>query len=119
MNPYESPLSECDPPSQCSAKSYLRGAWLVFASLLLAIFIEVFPTETDVLVVGKLSGRGIVYLLAVKAIFLAIIITPLLIYFLINGRRGLQTAKGRITTIGIIIAANIVMNLFIFFIESH
>jgi hypothetical protein len=102
VNPYESPQTACERPA-ASGEPAVRGRQLVFASLLLAVFIEVFPTEAD-LMWSALAGRCVSLAVAAKATCLAIILIPLFLYVWINGWRGVKAAKGRIIAIGVIVA---------------
>jgi hypothetical protein len=115
MNPYQSPLSDCKPLPPHTAVA--PGTWLVKTSLTLAILIEVFPTETDLLVTARFRAAGISYLVAVKAVTLPIILGPLIVYLGRYGKIGFKNAKGKIIAIGIIAALSLMTDLlwYIFF----
>jgi hypothetical protein len=79
---------------------------LVRMSLLLAVFLEVIPLETNI--IGVLSSLGDVSrVLAVKAVCLTAILLPLLIYVLLNGLKGLKRVRGRAAVIGVIVVIHL------------
>jgi hypothetical protein len=82
---------------------------LVFASLVLAILIEVLPTEADLLSVAAMS-KDVPLFLAIKAACLLAICLPLVLYVGLHGRRGVKAAKGRLTALGIIVAAKLALD---------
>lgn len=110
-NPYESPLQECEPPSPKNVEPPEHGGWWVFASLIFAVLIEIFPTETDLLGVALLKKNMLNFFVA-KFICLSVILGPLLVYLVIYGRRGLRKAKRRIGIIGAIVALKFAFDVF-------
>jgi hypothetical protein len=88
----------------------VRGRVLVRDSLILAIFIEVLPTEAD-LVAVLLSQMSIGLFVLGKAICLAIILLPLSIYIGLNGWKGPSAVKGKFAAICIIVGLNLVGNV--------
>jgi uncharacterized membrane protein YozB (DUF420 family) len=103
-NPYQSPLAS----SVAGTRPPLpvRGRWLIFVSLVLAVLIEVLPTEADILVAAY-RDSDISLFLATKVICLAVILFPLATYVSLNGWRGVKDEKGRIIAIAIIVLLNI------------
>ena len=86
----------------------IRAAGLVFWSLILAVLIEVFPTEAGL--ANICFNIGSLFLsLALKLTCSIIILLPLLIYVALNGRKGLRCARGRIIAIGTIIIVKLVL----------
>jgi hypothetical protein len=110
VNPYQSPSSPLDPPSTTSAKRPARGRELVFTSLILAVLIEVLPTEVDWTAVALHAQNDIRLFVQAKAICLALILAPLLLYLWINGRHGIKVVKGRIVAIGVIVGVRLAMD---------
>lgn len=92
------------------ADANVRGRWLVTTSLVLAALIELASTEADLTVVALLR-KDLSSFLVEKAICLAIILTPLLLYIWMNGWRGIIAAKGKITAISIIVVFRLVMDV--------
>lgn len=81
-----------------------KSAWPAFASLVLAVVIEVFPTEADTLFVVR--QKGTIFLVIAKLCFLTIILAPLLVGIALYGWRAAVVAnKWRVLiTLGIIMA---------------
>ncbi len=111
-NPYESPSSTLLGDAATTEKAAARGLGLVTTSFVLAVLIEVFPTETDMTAVAFFAQRNVPAFLTEKAIFLSIILAPLLLYFWINGWRGVMAAKRRIVAIGIIVVLKLALDAF-------
>jgi hypothetical protein len=109
MNPYESPLSDSDPPSRKSAEPPVRGGLLVYASLILA-FLTIMPA-IDFLAIDRAKGFGSLHVLKDMAFCLAIPIVPLVIYLCLYGWRGLIAAKLRILIIGVIVGLIVAANM--------
>jgi hypothetical protein len=74
--------------------------------------IEVVPFEADLL--WTLRDRGVATLLLVKTTCLAVILTPLAAYGLLNGWRAFMTAKGAVILVGLIILVSLVPTCDIF-----
>ncbi len=96
--------------STTSIPYLVRGRVLVRDSLMLAIFIEVLPTEAD-LVAVLLSQMYIGLFLLAKAACLAIILLPLSVYIGLNGWKGLSAVKGKFAAICIVVGLNLVGNV--------
>jgi hypothetical protein len=102
VNPYVSPTAEPDLPPGSWDGSAVRGRWLVFASVLLAVFIEIIPTEVD-LKLAAFQCKDLRLFLLVKAGCLAAIFFPLALFVWINGWRGIKGVKARVAVIGVIV----------------
>ena len=94
---------------QAENKHRLKGQWLVFTSLILAILLEVLPTEADILFVAMRLGN-IPLFLAVKAAMLGIILLPLLVFFRLNGYKMHAAVSTRLKIIAAIVIINLIMN---------
>lgn len=88
----------------------MRGRWLIFASLLLAIFIEVLPNEIEFILIA-VRERNLPLFLATKAISLPIILGPLCLYIWLNGWKGVLVVKGRIVAISIIVGLTLIRDV--------
>jgi hypothetical protein len=110
MDPLETASQPSDPHPAVSDKYAVRGRWLVFVSLILVILIEVLPTEADLLFVAW-RHKDMSSFLTTKAICLAIILAPLLLYIWINGWRGVVAVKGRFVAITVIVVLKLVFDI--------
>ena len=106
VNPSESQSSLSDHRPIASEETVVRMRWLVFASLLLTLLIEVLPTEADLKWVAA-RHSDVRQFLVVKAVCLAVILVPLALYVWINGWRGIKAVKARVAVIGIIVVLNL------------
>jgi hypothetical protein len=106
-NPFRSPMTAPARRSRVSVPAWSR--WLVFTSLVLAVLIEVLPTEADVMWVALRRGDVLLFV-AAKAFFLTLILGPLLIYVGMNGRLGVRAAWRRIAVISIIVGVKFAMD---------
>ena len=86
--------------------------WLVFASLLLTVLIEVLPAEADLKWVAA-RHNDVRQFLVVKAVCLAMILVPLALYVWINGWRGIKAVKARVAVIGTIVVLNLAFDAWI------
>lgn len=111
MNPYESPKTECNGESLSENAQPPRAGWLIFVSVLLAILLEVLPTEVDVLVT-LLQRRDLQRFLAFKSAFLVAILLPLLVYVALNGWRALRVYAVRVGIILAIVVLQLIFNVF-------
>jgi hypothetical protein len=92
----------------------IRGLWLVKMSVVLAVLLEVAPAERNVLgILLSLHNIQLTLILLAKAGFITLIVLPLVIYLAINGLRGLKHVWGRATFVGVVIAANLAVDLFL------
>ena len=88
-----------------------RYSWLLTASLLLAVLLEVLPAEAGT-VYFSIRNREVLNFALAKGGFLLAIPTPLAIYYLLNGRSLAKLAKHRpMMAVLTIIALNALMNL--------
>jgi hypothetical protein len=110
LNPYESPLSAPGHHPVPLDEPSVRHRWLASTGLILAVLIEVFPLEVDLLVMA-LIRKDVPYFLMAKGICLAVVLAPLFLYVLMNGWRGVMAAKGRITAIGVIVVLRLVLDI--------
>jgi hypothetical protein len=108
MNLSQSPNSDCRLESETELGHEPRWRFLVFASLLLAIAIEVFPTELDLLSVAFLSKNLRLAILG-KSVCLTIILLPLIVYIGLNGWHGLRAVRQRVFWIMLIVLINLVL----------
>ena len=86
-----------------------QNIWLVNASLLLAVALEVFPVEDDLICGPYLTD--VPGSLAVKVTCLAVIISPLVIFFIRDGWAA-WSVWGRVTAIVTIVAVSLVRKTF-------
>jgi hypothetical protein len=102
--------NQCDKDKR--QESVMHDLRLVRTSLLLAVLLEVIPLEGDILdhiIHSTAKGEGILLLVVLKAIFLAIILSPLIVYVVRNGLRSLALAKGQVAIVSIIVGINFAM----------
>jgi len=80
-----------------------RAKWLAGWSLALAVFIEVLPTEASI--ASILRSVNLFWLwLTTKLLLFAIILSPLTVYVVINGPKGLRCVwRQAIATIAIVV----------------
>lgn len=117
-NPYQSPFAPSTSSPVQVAVAIPKGTGLATASLLLAICIEVLPTEAD-MVWGITAASGAIrdtafslaVLLAVKAVSLPIILGPLVAFVWINGWRGLAAVRRRTAAVGMIVGLKVLMDI--------
>jgi len=109
VNPYQPP----PPADVLNPDMPLRWTWLPLVSLILAVLIEVLPTEIDILLV--LRDQGILKLILAKVCCLAIILAPLTVYVSLNGWKGIAFVRGKVWPIGIIVVLRLCMDLPMFF----
>ncbi len=88
-----------------------QNIWLVNASLLLAVALEVFPVEDDLICGPYLTD--VPGSLAVKVTCLALILSPLVIFFIRDGLGALRSVWGRVTAIVTIVAVSLVRDFLI------
>ena len=86
-----------------------RGLRLIKASYSLALLLEVIPVELGVIDYLIRFG-GFFQALAAKAVFLTVILLPLLVFFVRNGLRVPEAARWRIAVIVAVILANLAFN---------
>ena len=92
----------------------MHGAWLVSLSVLFAVFLEVTPVERNVVgILLSLHSVPLTLILVVRAACLTLILLPLAIYTAINGFRALKHVWGRVTLVGVIVAVNLAIDLFV------
>jgi hypothetical protein len=96
MNLSQSPTSNVVASTQANFGCGPRWRFLVFVSLLLAIAIEVFPTEADILWTIGFHTKNLLLVFLAKAVCLVIILLPLSVYIGLNGWRGLRVVMGRV-----------------------
>ncbi len=100
----------------------VRASWLVSLSLILAVLIELCPTEVDLMygpvlsigqsLFGSVPGAAsILLLLGAKAACLTPIVVPLLIYVVLNGRNALRRFTIRVTIIGVIVSIRLIQDV--------
>jgi len=104
----ETPRCNGSPNPAHTPEEQIRAAGLVLCSLTLAVLIEVFPTEAGLASICFNAGSLFLWL-ALKLTCSIIILLPLLIYFALNGRRGLRCTRGRIIAIGTIVIVKLVL----------
>lgn len=87
----------------------VRARWLATTSVVLGFLVEVLPIEAD-FSYGHLFGfpTTICGILAVKLICISVIVTPLLLYVVFNGYRGLRHVRGHVFTVCTIITVRFV-----------
>jgi hypothetical protein len=85
-----------------------RDDWLVKASVILAVCLEVFPTEADL--ICSTYATNIVGGLVVKTTCLTLILSPLLAFTIRNGLGALRHVWGRVAVIIIIVSVNLAVN---------
>lgn len=107
MNFHESSSSES--VGESVSRNAVRHRWLVLASLLCAVFLEVLPVEAGLLLAAAVNGKVFLFLV-IKVLCLAAIVAPLLIYIRINGRPGATAVSQRLAIIGGIVVLNLVLN---------
>jgi hypothetical protein len=112
-NPYRAPTASdaSEQPAVLSGQIRAWSRWLVFTSVVMVVLTEVFPTEVDVLYMAMRTGNISSFLKA-KAVCLALILVPLVIFFWINGWRGLKAVKARIIALGVIFVLNLVLDAY-------
>jgi hypothetical protein len=108
VNPYESPSQPPDPHTTSPPEVAVREGWLVRASLLMAILLELPICGADPSGFA-LSHHDVQLFLWAKAICLPVILVPLLRYLWVNGRRGVIAAKGAVVTISVIVIGRLVL----------
>jgi hypothetical protein len=108
VNPYESPTADCGDTSLAKEGDGPRSPWLVRISLLLAIFCEVIPLEADAIFIAY-QPPNVILFVAIKSVFLTVILAPLFVYVALNGWRGLRFVKGRACAIGIIVSVILIL----------
>jgi hypothetical protein len=86
----------------------VREGWLVRASLLMAIILELPICGADPSGFA-LSHHDVQLFLWAKAICLSVILVPLLRYLWVNGRQGVISAKGAVVTICVIVVGRLVL----------
>jgi hypothetical protein len=111
VNPYESPSAAPGQPSTSWREAAVRWEWLVSTSLILAVLIEVLPTEADVLFIALLH-KDVSRFLVAKAVCVAVVLAPLVLYVAINGRRGVMAAKRKILVIGVIVVLKLALDVY-------
>ena len=102
--------NQCDKNKR--QESVMHDLRLVRASVFLAVVLEVIPLEGDILdhiIHVTAKGEGILLLIVLKAVFLAVILLPLIVYVVRNGLRALALAKGRVAIVSIIVGINFAM----------
>jgi hypothetical protein len=99
-----------DPAPGPTANSAVKGYLLAFASLILAVIIEVTPFEADFTGVAILHKDMTSFLVA-KLIGLTTILVPLLLYIALNGRQGIVAAKGIVIAIGVIVILRLIFDI--------
>jgi len=72
--------------------------------------LEGLPTEADVLHTFVMGPVNLPMYLAVKALFLLVILSPIGVYIRLNGWAGLHLVKGRAIAISIIVGFNLVLS---------
>ena len=110
MNPHKSSSSES--VGESVSRNGVRHRWLVLASLLCAVFLEILPVEAGLLLAAAVNGN-VFLLFLTKLLCLAAIVAPLLVYFRINGRPGVTAVSRRLAIIGGIVALNLVLDALI------
>jgi hypothetical protein len=101
-------MSDTNDLSEKRSEPKVRGTVLVTVSTALALLLQANPCFESDTAAKFVAHRGIFGLLAVKAVFLTIILTPLVIYTMLNGLRAIKHVKGRVVAITIIIVLNTV-----------
>jgi hypothetical protein len=96
-------VADCG-PGLADGDADLKSPGLVKISLGLAIFLEVLPTEADVLSTFMSPRPYLPGLILAKLGFLTLILAPLFQYIRLNGRRGVKAASGKIKLIALILA---------------
>lgn len=103
-----SPLESSTFNPDVTEESVVRERWLVFVSLILAILI-VLTIEVDVTFPALF--KGVQFYLMAKAVVLAVILSPLLLYVWINGWRGVIAARAVIVVIGTIVGLRMMLDV--------
>ncbi len=103
VNPYQSPSSAPADGPVLSTESPARWRALVFLSVILAVLIEVLPTQVDFQVMAA-RRHDVQSFLTVAAICFTAILAPVVLFVVINGWRGIRAVKWRIVLIGTIVA---------------
>ena len=78
-NPYVSPKSQSASTKAAEHEVVVKGRWLVFTSVILAFFLEVWPVEADLLY-SAVRTRNILAYLGTKTAILSVILLPLFIF---------------------------------------
>jgi hypothetical protein len=111
MNSCQSKIADSDVRSTLDSSVEPRAAWLAKTSLYLAIFIEIFPTEADVIFIAY-NLQSMPLFILIKLSFWTIILFPLFLYIVLNGWRSIQAASGKVIAIFIILFLNLIMHGF-------
>jgi hypothetical protein len=111
-NSYQSPMANCGKTTPRETEIAPKSSWLVRASLGLAIFLEVLPTEIEYILVA-MQNRSLLTLFLTKLVCLTIILLPLYGYISLNGSRGLKAASGKITAIIGIVCFHLIADVFV------
>jgi hypothetical protein len=106
-------MCHTDDPSNKQSEPPVRGTFLVTVSAVLAVWIELTTLE------GGISWRyveqgNILAVLVIKAICVTIILTPLVIYTVINGLCAIKYVKGRVIFIMAIILLRLAGRIYLF-----
>lgn len=117
MNPYESPLSDCDTTPKTSTEPPPKERWLVLLSLFMVAFLS--DASGFLIVFGYLKRIDSLSLLLVTMSCIAVSLIPLAVYLYHTGRRGLRAARGGIVLIGIITGLTLTMAMLWVLIEGH
>jgi hypothetical protein len=107
-NPYQSPKTDCGTNAQAGIDRS-DNTWLVRASVGLAIFIEVLPTEVDI-TVAALGSHQLMMCILAKVICVSVILAPLLAYIGLNGWQGLKAVQGKVSIISTIVFLRLLMD---------
>jgi hypothetical protein len=88
-----------------------QAKWLASVGFLLAVLLELFPTEMRVMYGPALDAGGISLFLVVKTTCLAIIFAPFLVYVRMNGWQALRCVRTRVTFVGVIVFIRLVQDV--------
>lgn len=106
-DPYRVP--EIPPESDAVAGQPIQHRWLVILSCWLAILLELLPVEADVLYDLSQRPPGVAALVAVKLMFMTVILSPLAAFVKINGWDAVHQMQGRIITIGVVMGLSLLL----------
>lgn len=108
-NPYQAPKNS----DSSAAATAVQHRWLVILSGWLAVLLEVLPLEADVLYYLSRPPPNVAGFVAAKAMFMTVILSPLITFVKLNGWNALNDMKFRVYVTFAIVGFNFILSAFI------
>lgn len=107
IDPYRAPEFLDEP--ETADRPLLQHRWLMILSSWLALLLELLPVEANVLYQLSRPQANVAALVAVKLMFMTVILSPLAAFVKINGWDAVHQMQGRIVTIGVVMGLSLLL----------